>query len=295
MSTHARHVNPRAPAEDSWRSVYGCPGTDDRVLADVARIETITITELDLGGSKELTVEGMRHHGTRDLRSRRRSVSAYEMVRAKGDARDAKAALHARCDHERTRQHPPLLGGNPFERDDAPPARRLRRHRAGHFRIASTNTRQQPHCPCGWHPSLIDVTPQRVRSVSSSVSPSRTSTCSGAPFSMRLRAAMVCEADHGCSLRSMSKVTGRCEEVPDLRRVPLRGERPSTNGWPEVQRAVTGRQYRPPFGKRHALVHDYFGIDRPLQKRHDTPNEGMMPNIDCCTAVARTLPSAAVS
>jgi hypothetical protein len=72
---------------------------------------------------------------TRDFLARRRSVPADEMMGTKGDARNAETALHARGDDERTRQQSLFLGGNPFECDDAPPARRLRRHRARHFRI----------------------------------------------------------------------------------------------------------------------------------------------------------------
>ena len=44
----------------------------------------------------------------------------------------------------------------------------------------STSTVQQPHCPCGAHPSLTDTTPSRSRSTESSDSPGAelTSTCS---------------------------------------------------------------------------------------------------------------------
>ena len=49
----------------------------------------------------------------------------------------------------------------------------------------SMRVRQQPHWPCGWQPSLVDRMPQRFRRVSSRLSPSRTATVCGAPFSVK--------------------------------------------------------------------------------------------------------------
>ena len=48
----------------------------------------------------------------------------------------------------------------------------------------SMSARQQPHCPCGEHPSLSDRIPQRSRSVSSSDSSARGSTRTVFPFSV---------------------------------------------------------------------------------------------------------------
>jgi tRNA-specific 2-thiouridylase len=49
----------------------------------------------------------------------------------------------------------------------------------------SIRARQQPHWPWGWQPSLVEVTPQRSRRVSSRDSPGTGSTSTGLPFSVR--------------------------------------------------------------------------------------------------------------
>src|SRR5262245_31402612 len=46
----------------------------------------------------------------------------------------------------------------------------------------STSTVQQPHCPCGAHPSLADTSPIRSRRTDSSDSPGATSSSTGAPL-----------------------------------------------------------------------------------------------------------------
>jgi len=48
----------------------------------------------------------------------------------------------------------------------------------------STSTVQQPHCPCGLHPSFTDRTPRRSRRASSSDDPS-SGTISGRPLSLK--------------------------------------------------------------------------------------------------------------
>ena len=49
--------------------------------------------------------------------------------------------------------------------------------------LPSTSARQQPHCAWGAQPSLVETTPQRSRSVSSSVSPGAISTRCPTPLS----------------------------------------------------------------------------------------------------------------
>jgi hypothetical protein len=115
-----------------------------------------------------------------NLLSGRAGIAVEQVLRPQRDAGDAEAALHAGGGDETAREQVAVGGIQSLERQDVVTAGR--RHGATTFAWPSKSTRQQPHWPCGAHPSLGEVIPSRSRSTLSSDSPGAAPTVTAWPL-----------------------------------------------------------------------------------------------------------------